>query len=61
MHPATWLNGDRWNDEAAPKTTALTVHNGNHSNGLTFAERNAQIRNDMFRQMTMQKLQEQGR
>ena len=59
-HMATWLNGERWEDEVDPPPTAITIRSVDKGN-LTFAERNAQIRNDMFRQMTMQKLQEQGR
>jgi len=45
---STWLNGERWNDEDDPPTTALATRNGNNGAGLTFAERNAAIRDRLF-------------
>jgi hypothetical protein len=55
-----WINDERWNDEGTVSTALVVTPRPNGTNGLTFAERNAQIRNDMFRQMTLQKLQEKG-
>lgn len=52
IHPATWINAERWADEPV---TALAVVATNGTN-MTFSERNEEIRNRKFMERMAEEL-----
>ncbi len=53
-HAATWLRGERWEDESEAPCTAVAVR-GQY---LTTSERNAQIRDAMFEQLISERFRD---